>query len=226
MKGPNKSFQLVELKIAETHYFYTKLTDDDIKAFHKQFYFSAFISAARSITFCNQYVYSDIKGFKEWWENLISNFVTKNNILNSFNHMRVDAIHKGINPLAFNMEFLYFENKSDIMYIFENENVTTMIDALCQCKEYLLVLLFISFEVYIKWGKIIDSDEYVKHNNWIDLGRILNRNVFNYMGVPHNWRHVPYGYTDAKMFPLDETIPRTIIDEVIEQLLGIPVANS
>lgn len=217
----NKHYQLIEFKIAETHFFYSKLIHDDNKALQKKYYFSAFISSARSITFCIQYVFSDIKGFEEWYKKLITNFKAKNNILKNFNDIRVDSIHKGINPFKFNLEFLYFENKSDIMYIFENDNVVPYTDALCQCKEYFLVILFIAFEVYIKWGPIFNSDEYVKHNEWIELGKKLNENVFNYMGIPHNWRYDSYGYTVDKMLSLNETIPRTIIDDVIESLLEI-----
>jgi hypothetical protein len=222
MNDKNKNYQLIELKIAETYYFYTKLVQDETKALYKKYYFSAFISAARSITFCIRYVFSDIKGFNEWYEKLISKFKIKNNILNRFNNMRVDSVHKGVNPLKFNIEFLYFENNSNIMYIFENDNVTSLSDALCQCKEYFLVLLFISFEVYAKLGMQLNSDEYDQHKDWIEIGRELNRNVFDYMGIPHRWRNDSYGYTDAKMHLLNETVPRSIIDNIIENLLEMP----
>jgi len=64
---PSRGFYLVADKVAETDFFLTQLKSDTEYLQEFGFYFSAFVSAARSITFSLQAVMSHYPGFNEWY---------------------------------------------------------------------------------------------------------------------------------------------------------------
>ncbi len=64
----NRSFDLVDLKVAEAEFFLKRLRRTRRDFFAVQCHFSAFVSAARSVTYSLQAVLSDRPGFKEWYE--------------------------------------------------------------------------------------------------------------------------------------------------------------
>ena len=61
-----RSFELVESKLVEANFFLEKLAN--VKGFDAaRFYFSAFVSAARTVTFALQAVMKSVEGFAEWY---------------------------------------------------------------------------------------------------------------------------------------------------------------
>ncbi|MEW5930775.1 MAG: hypothetical protein AB1941_25215 [Gemmatimonadota bacterium] len=63
---PHRGFYIVTDKIAETDFFLERLIESqNFSAF--PFYFSAFVSAARSVTFALQAVMAEIPGFNDWY---------------------------------------------------------------------------------------------------------------------------------------------------------------
>jgi len=62
-----RSFDLVEDKLAEAEFFLQKMASAGPNVFEVRCYFSAFASAARSVTFALQAVMSDVDGFVEWY---------------------------------------------------------------------------------------------------------------------------------------------------------------
>lgn len=65
----NKPFSLVEEKLAEAEFFIGKMTSAGANVFELRCYFSAFVSAARSISFSLQAVMKHVAGFEEWYSN-------------------------------------------------------------------------------------------------------------------------------------------------------------
>ena len=59
---------LIEWKVAEADFFLNAMQDSGFNIFGFYCYFSAFLSASRSITFTLQAVMSDTPGFDEWYE--------------------------------------------------------------------------------------------------------------------------------------------------------------
>ena len=78
-------------KLAETRFFFEKLEENHFEA-PFDFYLSAFISAARSVTFMMQKEYKHIEGWQAWYE---SKFVDSDvkKLLRKFNDMRTRTIH-------------------------------------------------------------------------------------------------------------------------------------
>lgn len=59
---------LIERKVAEAHFFLNAMQDSGFNVFGYYCYFSAFLSASRSITFTLQAVMRGTPGFDEWYE--------------------------------------------------------------------------------------------------------------------------------------------------------------
>ncbi len=61
-----RSFDLVDFKVLEAHYFLEKM--EGFVVFPEiNYLFSAFVSANRSITFCLQAVLKSLEGFESWY---------------------------------------------------------------------------------------------------------------------------------------------------------------
>jgi hypothetical protein len=77
-----RSFEIVEDKILESDFFLERLKECKFNMQEARFYFSAFLSSSRSITFCLQASMKDTNGFDKWY---IEKQVTlKNNELAKF----------------------------------------------------------------------------------------------------------------------------------------------
>ena len=61
------SFDWVDEKLFESDFFLTKLEETAYNFSAARYYFSAFTSAARSVTFALQKVMKRIPGFDEWY---------------------------------------------------------------------------------------------------------------------------------------------------------------
>ena len=62
------SFGLVEDKIFEAEYFLKRLQESISMSFESSCFFSAFVSASRSITFALQAAMNGVPGFSGWYE--------------------------------------------------------------------------------------------------------------------------------------------------------------
>jgi hypothetical protein len=62
-----RSFDCVDFKLAEADFFLEKMKSCSASIWELNFYFSAFVSAARSVTFALQAVMNDQAGFAEWY---------------------------------------------------------------------------------------------------------------------------------------------------------------
>jgi len=65
-----KSFGIVEDKLREAEFFLTKLRESNRFEYESRYYFSAFISAARSVTMVLQKTMKDVDGFTSWYQNV------------------------------------------------------------------------------------------------------------------------------------------------------------
>src|SRR5690242_2258537 len=63
----SRSTELIDAKVFEADFFLQKLAESGSDFVAARFYFSAFVSAARSITFALQAALTGVDGFKEWY---------------------------------------------------------------------------------------------------------------------------------------------------------------
>jgi hypothetical protein len=153
------SFQIVEDKIEETNFFLEKMENIDFSdVFNIKFYFSAFVSAARSITFTIQKSLKGMEGFDEWY-NSIQKQLRMDNVAQFFHLARNENQKEGLYHInsgsSHSGKILFYFDKTEESYI--SDDVCTM------SNRYFCFLLKIVIECYIKYGYEIDPLLYYSH---------------------------------------------------------------
>ncbi|MGH6662572.1 MAG: hypothetical protein ACREB6_13620 [Rhodospirillales bacterium] len=94
-----RSFHLVAEKIDEADYFLARMQEHvaEFEAF--RFNYSAFASAARSITFILQSVMHDVAGFKDWYAKRQA-ALKADPVASFFVEARNNVLKTGINPIT------------------------------------------------------------------------------------------------------------------------------
>ena len=88
-------------KLSEAKYFYDRMKDTISNPEHFGYNLSAFLSAARSVTFFMQKEYKDISGFTDWYTDKQSD-MKDDREMNILNEKRTQTIHrKSIDPRAY-----------------------------------------------------------------------------------------------------------------------------
>ncbi|MBW4423328.1 MAG: hypothetical protein KME50_02395 [Nostoc desertorum CM1-VF14] len=199
---PEKGFYLVVDKVAETDYFLDMLKNKQDSYQEFKYIFSAFASAARSITFCLQAVMSKYPGFNEWYpqqqeklksSNLAKYFVELRNQVQKTGNIPIT--HSGFfggQPLeivySYRFEFAKDLNVKDIpdgevLQLCHNY-FTEVLEIICKC--------YRKFDVYVD-PRIIFTMRGLEKLGWSieDLEEALG---------------FPRGYTDIEDWPEDNRI--------------------
>ncbi len=92
------SFGVVEEKLWESEFFLCRLQDSRPLSSESRYYFSAFVSAARSVTFCLQFSMSGVQGFDEWYSEARAT-LRSDALAPHFVEIRNDIQKKGISPI-------------------------------------------------------------------------------------------------------------------------------
>jgi hypothetical protein len=96
-----KPFWLIDYKLREADFFLEKLRCSD-ELNEARYYFSAFLSAARSVTYAIQVCLHGLGGSKEWWEERRQRL--KDDAIARYFHLaRNEGEHTGLNPLQVQM---------------------------------------------------------------------------------------------------------------------------
>ena len=92
------SFQVVEDKLLEAEFFLKQLGTTSSLDTEARYYFSAFVSASRSVTFALQKSLKGIDGFDGWYKSIREQLQT-DPLVPYFCETRNQIVHTGINPL-------------------------------------------------------------------------------------------------------------------------------
>jgi hypothetical protein len=92
------SFGVVEDKLREADFFLGCLRKSSYLSFEGRCFFSAFVSAARSVTFAMQASLKGVRDFDQWYEAVRTSLRT-DRLAPYFVEIRNDVVHKGRNPL-------------------------------------------------------------------------------------------------------------------------------
>lgn len=166
----NKTFDTVDLKVAESEFFLRKMAECKFNFAELGFYFSAFLSAARTITLALQQ-FQHLDGFKEWYaphqETLKSNPVAK-----FFLETRNDHLHGGIYPVTGGSS-----REGKITFHFRNYEHNKQElgddDVLDRCRNFFICLLEIVFDCYLKLGPQINPQQHYTAEHFKALGRTV-----------------------------------------------------
>lgn len=90
-------FWLIDGKLREADFFLTKIrAEEDLDI--ARYYFSAFLSAARSVTFALQKCLTGLANFDSWYADRQQQ-LKKHPTASYFKNIRNEVLHEGLNPL-------------------------------------------------------------------------------------------------------------------------------
>lgn len=218
-----RSFDLVDDKLYEADFFLEKLVASDRDLIEARYYFSAFVAAARSVTFALQAVMSDIEGFDGWYR-LKQELLKGDKTAKFFHKARTESQHIGLNPLNGDIRSFIESRGNSKQYFFSQNGMEPIPDALdgdavAACREYLVSLVELIFECYEQFGSVIDPDKYYTLQNLERLGLSIE-DVEESLGLPRGWTYISEGYDEKRIKSLRRSVPGTQIDWLFEKYLG------
>jgi hypothetical protein len=192
----SQSFGVVEDKVRETEFFLEKLRVSVPMSSESQYYFSAFVSAARSVTFALQATMDGIPGFEDWYGKAQVS-LRADPLVPLFKEIRNDCTHKGINHLnRVTLEHLteYLrgqmreENDSHVIVLADVhcDEKTILADAVKASTSYFISLLQVVFECYLKFKCVVDPRWHFTRDNFRAMGKGL-ADALGEIGLPPIW---------------------------------------
>lgn len=192
----SQSFGIVEEKLREAGFFLDKLESAGPLGYESRFYFSAFVSAARSITLALQVTLNDIDGFSAWYEQAQAR-MKLDPTAKYFVEVRNDSVHKGRNPLGqVTLEHLredllqqFMHKRPSHVIVVPNgtaENGTALADAVQVSTAYYASLVGVIFECYDRFKYVVDPRWYFTHENFESRGKTIE-DALEELGFPRLW---------------------------------------
>lgn len=183
-----RSFGLVDYKVQEAEYFLLELkrVGKRIDFSAVQFCASAFVSAARSVTFAMQSSLKGHPGFEVWYTPRQEKL--RNDPLARFFHdFRTVTQHIGENVVGGGSHgkdgtFYHFVPCADLPTVPEQ-------DVLAACNEYFVSVLQLVFDCYVELGPIVDGQQYYTAENFSGLGKTI-ADAEEELGMPRNWTDI------------------------------------
>jgi len=183
-----RSFGLVDYKVREAEYFLLELgrVGRRIDFGAVQFCASAFVSAARSVTFAMQ---ASLKGHPEFeaWYKPRQEKLRNDPLARFFHDFRTVTQHIGENVVGGGSHgkdgtLYYFVPCADLPRVPE-QNV------LSACNEYFTSVLQLVFDCYLELGSIVDGQWYYTAENFCKLGKTI-ADAMEELGLPRGWLEV------------------------------------
>jgi len=161
------SFDTIDEKIAEVEFFLRKMCDPGYNSQEFKWYFSAFLSAARTSTLVLQRFQHDVPGFSKWYAPHQKR-LAKNELAKHFLDMRNDHVHGGDYPVG-GASII----QKDVKFFFPRENITVEsklneTDIVAASRDYFIELLKVVYDCYMKLGIHFDPQQYYTKENYKD----------------------------------------------------------
>jgi hypothetical protein len=229
----SQTFGIVEEKLREAEFFLDKMSTASSPSFDARFYFSAFISAARSITLALQATLNDADGFTAWYEQAQAR-LKLDPLARYFVEIRNDSIHKGLNPLdCVTVEHLrenllqQFRRTNPSHFIVlpnaATDNGTILADAVQASSGYLKGLVEVIFDCYDRFKYVVDPRWYFTSDNFAAKNRTLEH-ALGELRFPRAWLSGAISETDGWRV-LRTQQPRCLINDIFERYTGRVTAD-
>jgi hypothetical protein len=223
-----KSFDIVEEKLFETEFFLERLRSSGYASFEARCFFSAFVSASRSVTFALQNSLKGVRGFDEWYVEHAQNKLKADELSRHFVEIRNDVVKRGINPLnRISLEHLSqhlthqmrTKDRSHVLVVpAEGSGETRLTDAMQACQDYFTCLVTVVFDCYDKFRLVVDPRWYFTHDNFRSEGKTLGDALAG-LGYPRDWLTcAPDGCDVWRM--LRQQQPPCALNETFRKYLG------
>lgn len=190
-----QSFGFVEEKLYEAEFFLEKLRNSSRLSFEGQCYFSAFVSAARSVTLALQASMDGVPGFDVWYQ-AAREHLKSDPLAPFFVEIRNNVVHRGLNPLNRTgiehlRDDLYGQmtgrhTHTLILPDVRSKDETVLADAVDVSTQYFRSLVSIIFECYERFTCIVDPRWYCTRENFEAMGKDLGDALFE-IGLPRDW---------------------------------------
>jgi hypothetical protein len=192
----SQSFGIVEEKLREAEFFLDELCKAGRLSFQARYFFSAFVSSARTVTLALQATMSDIDGFRDWYEQAQAK-LKLDPLARFFVEIRNDSIHKGLNPLdQVTIEHLREDlslqfrqcRPSHVLILPDQraENGTVLADADLASSEYFRSLVAVVLDCYERFRNVVDPRWYFTLDNFQTMGKSFG-DAIEELGFPHSW---------------------------------------
>ena len=191
-----QSFEVVEAKLREAEFFLNQLSGSSRLSFDAQCYFSAFVSAARSVTDALRATMSGIADFEQWYRGVQAG-LKADPLVPLFVEIRNNSVHRGLNPLnRVTLDHLR-EDLFDQMHQRERSHVlvlpdahsdtsTVLADAVQASRLYFVSLVNAVFECYDRFKCVVDPQWYFTRENFSAMGKTFEDAVSE-LGLPSVW---------------------------------------
>ncbi len=219
-----RSFQLVDNKTFEADFFLDLIPEARFNILAARSYFSAFVSAARSITFVLQAVMHNIEGFDEWYSHHQEN-LKSDPIASYFLRVRNELQKIGITPIQGIVNFQKDDGEVAVEYKFgtpwlkDDEPAAPEVDVHTACRKYLSLLLEVIEDCYIRFGPLIDPHQYLTLENLERLGLSIE-DIKDEMGFPRGWTDVGEVHERFRLEILRQNTAGTDIGKLFKKYLG------
>jgi hypothetical protein len=210
-----RQFGLVDDKLYEADFFLDRLAETK-DMYEAPYYFSAFATAARSVTFVLQACLSDVPGFTEWYERKRDE-LRRDPISRFFHRFRTETQKIGTNPLRMGT----LSRGAAAFHLHEADVPETNVTVLAQ--RYMRVVVPLIHECYAVFGTTIDPDQYYTLRNLRRLGRSIE-DIEEELGFPRGWTQIGGACDEDRLYGLRSHIPMSGIDPLFIKHLGKPRA--
>lgn len=188
---PKRGFRIVNEKIKESDFFLDKFKEsiESLCFTDGNYYFSAFVSAARSITFALQAAMSKYPGFAEWYPERRKK-LAESQLANMFVRLRNHTQKVGDVPLYYEVNswkgrrycFAYFCHTEEFHDMPDGDVVSV-------ATSYLTSVLEIIYEFYNDFSPYVNPDTVFTEEGLCKLGWTIE-DLEESMGLPRGWTDV------------------------------------
>jgi hypothetical protein len=189
------SFGVVEDKLREADFFLSKLRHSERLSFESDCYFSAFVTAARSVTDAMRVSLKGMPGFKAWFDEVLKRLKT-DPLAPFFVEIRNEVVHEGINPLnRVSLEHLRTSLSQQIrgeqghvlvLPDAQRRDSTVLVNAIDACEQYFSSLVDVVFECYVAFKTVVDPRWYFTEANFSSRGKSFEDALVE-LGFPPMW---------------------------------------
>jgi hypothetical protein len=220
-----RSFGLVDQKLEEADFFCDRVAESGRSFFSAQCYFSAFVAAARSVTFALQGSIKDLPGFTDWYSRW-QDRMRKDKLARFFHECRTDSQHLGLNPVmggaSGNGEHYHFFGQPE----YGRYDWLPELDVASACREYMRTICQLIEDCYDRFGHEIDPDRIYTHEGLKAKGWTLE-DVEEQLGFPRGWTDIgdDPDKNDHRLKALRKEIAMPTIRLLIRKYLDAPPSD-
>lgn len=221
------SFGVVEDKLREAEFFLSQLRESQHLSFEADCYFSAFVTAARSVTDAMRASLKGVDGFRIWFDETLKQLKT-DALAPFFVEIRNEVVHEGINPLnRVSLEHLQLDltrqlqgDRGHFLVLPDahRRDSTVIVDAVEACEQYFSSLVVVVYECYESFRTVVDARWYFTEGNFSSRGKSFEDALVE-LGFPPTWAAgIPIG--PEAWHALRSQQPPCLVNDLFDKYLG------